>query len=773
MSETVIEFNGCELNRDQRLLTRHGEPVAVEPKALEFIYYLIIHRDRAVAKDELADALWPDRVISDTVITQTVRKARKALGDDGDRQAIIATVRGYGYRFIAEVSNDGETVAGGDPKAPALLRSWRAPAAVGLLALVATLAFLFRAPEVGAPEFYSVALVPDFEVDEEQLPDWLSHSVADVLRSTLAMSETLFLIPASAIAAQHEQSATDELFHQRLFDQLGADWIIKGRLRQFEAGWRIEIDIDGRNSERRSLSIGGEEVMPLILATGRRLLGELDARPIPADALLDDPWLNETFHRGVHAARRGDSAHALSLFETVLDYAPDFDRARYEWAVASRQAGQIEEGMTVLTELLQAENLSDPRLRRMAANALGVSYWHQGRLEDAAEYFKIMAREARQAGHVLDHAYGELNQGMVASNQGQYEQAETHLVEAMARFTQQGYQPGRATTSNSLGVLAWQRGRLEDSDLWHREALDIRLGLGNQRDIAQSLFNLGTIAASRLDWDESERLFEQARMIHQSLGNQQQVARIMINQGQNRAWIGRIADGHQRLLEGLALAEESGSLTLQITAKNRLGQVALLENRPEQALHWFDQALQSHQTVQDRHLDQASRLGRIRALRRAGQLHDAQGELDAMRLSTEQDSDEQSAALMLEQARILMTENQHRKAIELLDDVLVVLRTGRNQRRLADAAGAMMEAFLNIQDFDSARELMDSLPKRVRAEGELLELHARLAWQLGQADEALEIMASARERMDERWSGELEQRYLTWQKQLTTATESH
>jgi thioredoxin-like negative regulator of GroEL len=516
------------------------------------------------------------------------------------------------------------------------------------------------------------------------------------------------------------------------------------------------------------LTIRGEEFMPLILASGRRLLTELDARPIPDQALLEDPWLNETFHRGVHAARRGDSAHALSLFETVLDYAPDFDRARYEWAVASRQAGEIEAGLAVLSDLLNAEQLSDPRLRRMAANALGVSYWHQGRLNEAAEHFEIMSVEGRLAGHVLDHAYGELNRGMVASIQGHYEQSEAHLIEAMARFTQQGYQPGRALTANSLGALAWQRGQVDDSDLWHRDALAIRLGLGNQRDIAQSLFNLGTVAAARLDWDESERLFEQARMLHQSLGNQQQVAQILINQGQNRAWNGRLASGRQRLLDGLDLAAESGSLTLQASAMNRLGQADLMEDQPEQALQWFDRALALQQTMDDQQLEHASRLGRISALRQAGKLDSAQAELDALLTRLDADTGEQSTALLMEQARILMVDGDYSQAAALLEDVLEALRPGRSQRRLTEAAATLIQAYLATDQFESAQAVIDQLPERVRQEGALLVLEARLDWQLGQLELALEKKRQARERLDERWSREHEAHYLAWQERLRT-----
>jgi len=106
--------------------------VAVEPRVLELIHYLLVNRDRAVDKGELAEQLWPGRFISDTVISQTVRKARAAVGDDGNRQAVICTVRGYGYRFVA----DPEPVEGSAQDAPIPVPHRRGPAML-LLAVLA------------------------------------------------------------------------------------------------------------------------------------------------------------------------------------------------------------------------------------------------------------------------------------------------------------------------------------------------------------------------------------------------------------------------------------------------------------------------------------------------------------------------------------------------------------------------------------------------------------------------------------------------------------
>lgn len=94
-----------EFELDARLYTLRcaGEPLKLEPKVLDVLLYLLRARDRVVSKDELLEQVWQGQVISDGTLTQCLAKARKAVNDDGDRQHVIKTQHGRGYRFIADV----------------------------------------------------------------------------------------------------------------------------------------------------------------------------------------------------------------------------------------------------------------------------------------------------------------------------------------------------------------------------------------------------------------------------------------------------------------------------------------------------------------------------------------------------------------------------------------------------------------------------------------------------------------------------------------------
>src|SRR5689334_280024 len=83
----------------------HGETVLpAEPKVFDLLVYLIQHRERVLSREELFQKVWDGREVSDATLSNHVKSARKILGDNGELQRTILTIRGRGYQFIAPVT---------------------------------------------------------------------------------------------------------------------------------------------------------------------------------------------------------------------------------------------------------------------------------------------------------------------------------------------------------------------------------------------------------------------------------------------------------------------------------------------------------------------------------------------------------------------------------------------------------------------------------------------------------------------------------------------
>lgn len=105
----IYRFNKIEIDLNQFEIREQGKPIPVEPKVFDLIVYLIKHRARIVSRDELFEQVWDGREVSDTSLSNHIKTARKILGDSGDLQQVIKTVRSRGYHFIVEVTETSNT----------------------------------------------------------------------------------------------------------------------------------------------------------------------------------------------------------------------------------------------------------------------------------------------------------------------------------------------------------------------------------------------------------------------------------------------------------------------------------------------------------------------------------------------------------------------------------------------------------------------------------------------------------------------------------------
>ncbi|MEL6892734.1 MAG: transcriptional regulator, partial [Actinomycetota bacterium] len=121
MGETY-EFADCVVDEERYEVRRSGETVHVEPQVFDVIVHLIRNRGHVVSKHELLDAVWGDRFVSESALATRINAARRALGDDGTRQAVIKTAFGRGYEFVAELTSGmpsmPSTPPGSAPVAP-------------------------------------------------------------------------------------------------------------------------------------------------------------------------------------------------------------------------------------------------------------------------------------------------------------------------------------------------------------------------------------------------------------------------------------------------------------------------------------------------------------------------------------------------------------------------------------------------------------------------------------------------------------------------------
>jgi DNA-binding winged helix-turn-helix (wHTH) protein len=104
-TQSTYVFGEFRLDPQKRQLSgTDGKDISLRGKVFDLLWYLIRHKGRLVGKNEILDTLWPDTVVEENNLNQTVSALRQALGDDAKSPRYVATGKGRGYQFVGNVS---------------------------------------------------------------------------------------------------------------------------------------------------------------------------------------------------------------------------------------------------------------------------------------------------------------------------------------------------------------------------------------------------------------------------------------------------------------------------------------------------------------------------------------------------------------------------------------------------------------------------------------------------------------------------------------------
>jgi DNA-binding winged helix-turn-helix (wHTH) protein len=393
MSDTpssVIRFNDCEFDPDRRELRRNGENVPLEPKVFALLLYLIEQRHRAVDKDEIQDAVWTGTIVSETALTRAIMKARRAVGDSAEAQAVIRTVHGHGYQFIATLSEEAQAVEAAEPKASSKLpRIFIAAFAVILIGFIA-----YLWPGSPPTDAVHLAIMPVENLTDDSEYDWTRLGLMGLANELVTQNSDLGVMNlADAIrfadtnGLPDDDSAAEDL--ENLRDIYGASHLLHARLEQSAGTLRLTYGLHSLDGRVERGTMVGAEPTALLRGMVRKVVNTLDGRGSlheETTIIAEDAFINEAYSRGLALSLEGRCADALRLFEVAKSSTDTITRAHYEWANCARILGQWQEAEAAFKEILNSQP-EEPAttLRALAHYGLGTVYIRSGRGDDARD----------------------------------------------------------------------------------------------------------------------------------------------------------------------------------------------------------------------------------------------------------------------------------------------------------------------------------------------------------------------------------------------------
>ena len=201
-AEQRLTFGRYVLDPRRGVLLLDGREVVLRPKTFAVLCFLVQHPDRLISKEELLAAVWPNLVVTDDTLVQSIGELRRALGETGAR--LIVTVPRRGYRFeVAEAPPDRRKARSWHP----LRFRWKY-GILAPLAVVIALAVLWLVPKLrdaadaGPAQAAkpSIAVLPFENQGEDAAREYLADGLTQDIINSLGRFSALTVMSWNAVA---------------------------------------------------------------------------------------------------------------------------------------------------------------------------------------------------------------------------------------------------------------------------------------------------------------------------------------------------------------------------------------------------------------------------------------------------------------------------------------------------------------------------------------------------------------------------------------------
>ena len=210
-------FEDYLLDLDRRELSRGSRAIAIGPQVFDLLVHLVQNREHVVSKDNLLDAVWHGRIVSESTLTSHINAVRRAIGDNGNEQRLVRTVARKGFRFVGEVRQADAQTSFQSPKVDVATPDESA------------------APSHALPDKPSIAVLAFQNLSGDAEQEYFADGVVEEIITALSRIRWLFVIARNS-SFTYKGRAVDV---KQISRELGVRYVLEGSVRK--AGNRIPI----------------------------------------------------------------------------------------------------------------------------------------------------------------------------------------------------------------------------------------------------------------------------------------------------------------------------------------------------------------------------------------------------------------------------------------------------------------------------------------------------------------------------------------------------
>jgi len=347
----VVKFGVFEVDLEAGELRKSGVRQKLTGQPFEVLRLLLGRPQQIVTREELQKHLWPVDTFVDyeLALKKAVNRIREVLSDDAASPRFIETIPRRGYRFIAPVNANDDSVAAVKlppvgVQQPLRRRSFALLWGIGASALaLAGLGVVFgklswRGSAAGAtPEIHSLAVLPLQNLSNDPAQEYFSDGMTDALITDLAQIGSLKVISrTSSMQYKQTKKSLPEIAHE-----LNVDGIIEGTVQRSGDRVRITAQLIHGTSDKHLWADTYERDMHDVFALERDVTAEIAhqiqaqfvtknqvvlAQPRPMNPSALEAYLqgNYLLNRMGYGAGDEGTAKAAEYFQQAIDADPSF-----------------------------------------------------------------------------------------------------------------------------------------------------------------------------------------------------------------------------------------------------------------------------------------------------------------------------------------------------------------------------------------------------------------------------------------------------------------
>src|SRR6185295_6222447 len=224
VSSAAFRFANFEIDVARHELRCAGKIIPIEPQVFDLLIHLIRNRNRIVSREELIDAVWKGRIISEATLSSRVSAVRRAIGDNGDDQLFVRTHHKRGFRFVGQVEDAGsyETVV-----------TDRRPVATKVPDSLAQNDA--AVPALALPDKPSIAVLPFQNMSGDPEQEYFADGLTEDIITGLSRQRWFFVIARNSSFA-FKGEAVDV---RKVASELGVRYVLEGSVRKIANRVRV------------------------------------------------------------------------------------------------------------------------------------------------------------------------------------------------------------------------------------------------------------------------------------------------------------------------------------------------------------------------------------------------------------------------------------------------------------------------------------------------------------------------------------------------------